>query len=64
MVNFKEEMIVFIIQIIFLILFSFILKDILAALIVSLLSRPLSKIAINWFNKNIEKRKKHPSQDD
>ena len=56
-VNYREEGILFVIQVLVLILFAFILKDILAALIVSFFSRPLTKIAIQWFNKNLEKRK-------
>lgn len=55
MIHFKKEAILFIVQALFLILFSFILKDILAALIVSFFSRPLSKIFIDTYHKNLNK---------
>lgn len=58
MFDFKEEIIVFVVQLLFLIAFSFILKDVIAALVVSFFSRPLTKMAINWFNKNLDKRQK------
>lgn len=56
--DYKEEAFLFIVQIFVLLVFAFLLKDILAALIVSLFSRPLAKMASKWLNKNLEKRKK------
>lgn len=55
--NLKEEGIVFLIQLVFLLVFSFVLQDLLAALIVSFFSRPLTKRAIQWVNHNLEKRR-------
>lgn len=56
-INFKDEMILFGVQALFLIVFTFILKDIIAALIVSFFSRPLTNMAITWFKKNLDKRR-------
>lgn len=58
MLDFKEEIIVFLVQLLFLFAFAFILKDVIAALVVSFFSRPLTKMAIKWFNKNLDKRAK------
>lgn len=57
MTDLKAEMIVYLIQIVVLIVFAFVLKDILAALIVSFLSRPLAKIAINFLKGNVDKNR-------
>lgn len=56
MTDFKAEMIAYLIQIIVLVSFAFILNDILAALIVSFLSRPLAKMAVNFFKHNLNKK--------
>lgn len=53
MTDFKAEIIANLIQIIVLVSFAFILNDILAALIVSFLSRPLAKIVINFLKHNL-----------
>lgn len=55
MTDFKDEILIHLIQIIVLIAFAFILKDILAALIVSFLSRPLSKMAIRFLKREQNK---------
>lgn len=55
--NYKEEAFLFIVQVLVLILFAFLLKDILAGLIVSFFSRPLAKMASQWFRKNLEKQR-------
>lgn len=56
MTDFKTEMIIYFTQILVLIAFAFILKDILAALIVSFLSRPLAKMSINFYKRNLNKQ--------
>ena len=56
MTDFKAELLAYFIQIVVLIIFAFILNDILAALIVSFLSRPLAKMAINSFKSNLKKK--------
>ena len=56
MTDFKAEMIAYFIQIIVLIAFSLILNDILAALIVSFLSRPLSKMGLNFLKSNLREK--------
>lgn len=61
--DYKQEIILFVVQILILVFFSFLLKDILAALLVSFLSRPLIKIAVKWFNQNLEKRQKRGRMD-
>lgn len=58
MIDFKTEMIVYLIQIVILIVFALLLKDILAALIVSFLSRPLVKLAIHFFKRNVNRNEK------
>lgn len=58
MTDFKTEMMVYLIQIVVLIIFAFVLKDILAALIVSFFSRPLAKLAINFFKRNLNSKQK------
>lgn len=55
--DYKKEAILFVVQVLILIGFTFILRDVFAALIVSFLSRPLTKLAIEWFEKNLERRK-------
>lgn len=55
MTDIKAEMIAYLIQIIVLIAFALILNDILAALIVSFLSRPLAKMAISSLKKYSKK---------
>lgn len=57
MTDLKAEMIAYLIQILVLIVFALTLKDILAALIVSFLSRPLAKIAINFLKRNLNKNR-------
>lgn len=52
----KTEMLAYCIQIIVLISFALILNDILAALIVSFLSRPLAKMGINSFKEHSNKK--------
>ncbi|MDN6195047.1 MAG: hypothetical protein L0I93_00970 [Atopostipes suicloacalis] len=54
--NIKDEIILFVGQILFLILFSFILKDILAALVVSFFSRPLIRTAVKWIKENSKRK--------
>lgn len=56
--DYEKEGITFIGQIIVLLIFTLLLKDVLAALVVSFLSRPLIKMAWDWFKKNIEKRER------
>lgn len=56
MTDFKSEMLVYFIQILVLIAFSFILDDILAALIVSFLSRPLAKMSMNIYRRRLNKQ--------
>lgn len=56
MTDFQAEMIAYLIQIAVLIVFAFILQDILAALIVSFLSRPLAKMGINFFKRNLHQK--------
>lgn len=53
---FKAEMLIYFIQILVLIAFSFILNDILAALIVSFLSRPLVKMSMNFYKRSLNKK--------
>ena len=55
MTDLKAEMIIHLIQILVLIAFAFILNDILAALIVSFLSRPLARMSINFLKRNLNK---------
>ncbi len=55
--NYKEEIFLFTVQVLFLIFFAFLLKDILAGLIVSFFSRPLAKFASQWFQKNLKKKR-------
>lgn len=53
MTDLKAEMIIYLIQILILTAFAFILNDILAALIVSFLSRPLARMGVNFFKRNL-----------
>ncbi len=57
MTKLKVELITYSIQIMVLIIFAFILKDILAALIVSFLSRPLAKMGIKFIQRNLDKKR-------
>lgn len=61
MSDLQAEWLTYFIQIIVLIIFTFILKDILAALIVSFFSRPLAKRVVIFFKKNIDKQRKRDS---
>lgn len=56
MTDVQRELITFLIQIIVLIAFALLLKDILAALVVSFLSRPLAKMGIDYIYRNLNKR--------
>lgn len=54
--DYKKEGIIFIGQVIFLLIFTLLLKDVLAALVVSFFTRPLIKMMWSWIEKNKEKR--------
>lgn len=61
MTDLQAEWLTYLTQIIVLVIFAFILNDILAALIVSFLSRPLAKMGINFFKRNLNKKQNRDS---